>query len=998
VQLVRVVNGVGTTLGSAQPAAALAPQWLRVTLQPAGNAWTVQLQRTDTGQYLTPAGQWQAAALPAVTAVDNVVTGAGVVGVNRPAGSTVSTFVDDFTALGPPATGESFDTTAAGAIPAGWSQWSNTGAPAFAANPGVALSGPNGLTSNNISSSFTGRAWLNAPQPADVQASAALFLSQLIPAQVLVRGSNLNTAQPTFYAALATRSPLLQLVRVVNGTTTVMGTVQGVNYLTQKWTRVAVRAVGSQISAQLYRTDTGQYLNSAGLWQDAPVWAITVTDTAIAAGGNVGLNRQGRYAGDITFDDFQFSPVSGDASPPQVAITSPAANATLSGVVTVQATATDPAGIDRTEFYVDNVLRAADTAAPYAWSLDTARLTAGAHTLTVRAVDAAGNLAQATQGFTVSSAPPALPPIPPIPQHNPSARVAFFAFNGTPIDALAQQVIKNNADLIVAAPVYLPQIHQLAPNTPLLVYTNLSNVYLDLLTDWLSFADKNGVSREGAFYHVAQATPFTGSSPSSQPVTWFWDVQRGATTLTALTSPSHAPAGITLGAAGESVYLGQPDPFREINLTLSRPASGGWAGTWEYGVPDASGNVTWKPLTLVTDTTAGLTKSGQVTFDPPAGWSAAALKAGGTRLFYVRLRTTAGGTAPIAQILGRDYVNAHGTITGVIPAFDASADANHDGYLNDAEYARRRPGFDARFVYESRLLAPYYGQMRYVTNPSNASVQAWAVDFELRFLAGQPLANGLFMDNSAGELTTGGANVLESTATFGADYGAMLAKVRQAIAPRWILPNIAAWLVAKNVVPNTGSWFAESGLRPLSLTWALFGALSDVYKQQQALTSPAPYGIFDTLTPKELVTDPRTQITSLAAYYVMTDPANTFFQYNGGAEPASSWSRHWFGAIAYDIGKPTASTWSVWATGVDPSDPRLKYQVLSKTYQNALVLYKPLSYTLGVATGTLADNTATVHNLGGTYRPLNADGILGAPVTQISLRNGEGAVLVKVAS
>ena len=46
-------------------------------------------------------------------------------------------------------------------------------------------------------------------------------------------------------------------------------------------------------------------------------------------------------------------------------------------------------------------------------------------------------------------------------------------------------------------------------------------------------------------------------------------------------------------------------------------------------------------------------------------------------------------------------------------------------------------------------------------------------------------------------------------------------------------------------------------------------------------------------------------------------------------------------------------------------------------------------------TGTLNDNTATTHQLGGTYRALNADGTLGAPITSVSLRNGEGAILIR---
>ena len=74
----------------------------------------------------------------------------------------------------------------------------------------------------------------------------------------------------------------------------------------------------------------------------------------------------------------------------------------------------------------------------------------------------------------------------------------------------------------------------------------------------------------------------------------------------------------------------------------------------------------------------------------------------------------------------------------------------------------------------------------------------------------------------------------------------------------------------------------------------------------------------------------------------------------------------------------------------------LAYKVYTRDYQNARVFYKPLSYTRGVS-GTLADNTATTHLLGGWYRPLRADGTLGAAVNKITLRNGEGAILVKVA-
>jgi hypothetical protein len=70
--------------------------------------------------------------------------------------------------------------------------------------------------------------------------------------------------------------------------------------------------------------------------------------------------------------------------------------------------------------------------------------------------------------------------------------------------------------------------------------------------------------------------------------------------------------------------------------------------------------------------------------------------------------------------------------------------------------------------------------------------------------------------------------------------------------------------------------------------------------------------------------------------------------------------------------------------------------VYGRSYSNALVLYKPLSYSRGGTNGTLADASATTYTPGGSYRLLQADGTLGPVVTSVSLRNGEGAILVPV--
>jgi hypothetical protein len=151
--------------------------------------------------------------------------------------------------------------------------------------------------------------------------------------------------------------------------------------------------------------------------------------------------------------------------------------------------------------------------------------------------------------------------------------------------------------------------------------------------------------------------------------------------------------------------------------------------------------------------------------------------------------------------------------------------------------------------------------------------------------------------------------------------------------------------------------------------------------------------VIDSLPAGGSPTDPRTQLATLAYYYLLSDPVHTFLDIFGGYQPATTWARHWIGAINYNIGQPLGN-WFDFATGLDPANWNLTYHVYGRTFGRALVLYKPLSYASGVS-GTLADSTATTHSLGGTYYRLNADGTLGSAVTSISLRNGEGAILIK---
>ena len=87
-------------------------------------------------------------------------------------------------------------------------------------------------------------------------------------------------------------------------------------------------------------------------------------------------------------------PTPGLSTPPRRPSRSPrrSTGAQVSDIVNVTADASDDVGVAGVQFFVDGVDdRAEDTAAPYALSWDTRTLANGAHTLTARARDAAGN-------------------------------------------------------------------------------------------------------------------------------------------------------------------------------------------------------------------------------------------------------------------------------------------------------------------------------------------------------------------------------------------------------------------------------------------------------------------------------------------------------------------------------------------------------------------------------------------------------------------------------
>src|SRR4029079_5387837 len=80
-----------------------------------------------------------------------------------------------------------------------------------------------------------------------------------------------------------------------------------------------------------------------------------------------------------------------DITKPVVAVTAPAAGATVWGPRTLSASASDNVGVTQVKWYVDGLEVAHDSSGPFSQPWSTASVKDGAHKIVAKARDAAGN-------------------------------------------------------------------------------------------------------------------------------------------------------------------------------------------------------------------------------------------------------------------------------------------------------------------------------------------------------------------------------------------------------------------------------------------------------------------------------------------------------------------------------------------------------------------------------------------------------------------------------
>lgn len=202
-----------------------------------------------------------------------------------------------------------------------------------------------------------------------------------------------STTSPAISVSVDHLGPTVALTNPVNGA--VIGGI--VNLAVNVFDGEGVQKV------QYYR-DSSVLLGSSSSAPFSFSWDATSTTNGAHTLFAVATDLSGNTATSATIS------VTVDKSlPTNVSITAPASNAVLSGsAVAISATASDNIGISRVDFYRDgNVLLGTDNTAPYGISWDITSVTAGAHTLTVVAIDLAGNTkTSSVVNVSVDNTPP----------------------------------------------------------------------------------------------------------------------------------------------------------------------------------------------------------------------------------------------------------------------------------------------------------------------------------------------------------------------------------------------------------------------------------------------------------------------------------------------------------------------------------------------------------------------------------------------------------------
>jgi hypothetical protein len=299
-----------------------------------------------------------------------------------------------------------------------------------------------------------------------------------------------------------------------------------------------------------------------------------------------------------------------------------------------------------------------------------------------------------------------------------------------------------------------------------------------------------------------------------------------------------------------------------------------------------------------------------------------------------------------------------------------------------------------------RKVVPIWDSQRWIINPGDAGARAYQVDRFQRITATE---GGAFVDEASSDMTgrTSGTIEYPLSSDFEAPMTATFAAIKQAMGSKTLMLNTAEYtkpfdranvLAAGAVHMERMNNAFSSGT---SQTWQWVESLTNqgvlvdfvtIYSSQYVNSIPTTYPHGNSATGAQ-----RMKLWELASYYMVvpSTPQNLVLQLeNSWSSPYSSL---WIRAQEANIGHPVSAR-VLASRGTDPLGQ--SYALYTRDMDKALVIMR---VNQGWGSHSYTDGTAVTIPLPTTdqWVPLNADGTLGSPVTSVTLRNVEAAILLK---
>jgi len=296
-------------------------------------------------------------------------------------------------------------------------------------------------------------------------------------------------------------------------------------------------------------------------------------------------------------------------------------------------------------------------------------------------------------------------------------------------------------------------------------------------------------------------------------------------------------------------------------------------------------------------------------------------------------------------------------------------------------------------------------QNRYALNPGNPAVRAYEADRMTRIAAG---LDGVFLDEFGaggihGHLEPGALEYPELKG-YDEDLTRLLADAKKALGPKILMINTAAYRNPpdREMILAAGAAHLEGMNNPISGDmegrWTFLddllghGALLELVSQNSWGEVNSRRSVFATYSPGSYSSSAaRWKVFELASYYMVVPRSPDRLLLDMSNSWSVPFSDVWLRAEEADIGHPLGAR-AVMAQGKDPTGH--DYRVWARSFDRALVLIRPV---VGWDTQRFDDSTVVTVPIprGQSLRPLQDDGTLGSPVTQVTLRNSEAAILVK---